>query len=189
MNKISIPNYPMVCTSPVVLAGALVDGKPNYTTIGAFGFVCEKPVFYISLKNSHHTTKGVRETGFFSVNLPSAAMIAKVDYCGKTSGNDTDKSSVFTSFYDDCGNAPMIEEAPMNYLCKVIQTTEVKGFEVFFGEIIATFVNEDCLSDGKPDATKINPTLLLGFGYYGLGELLGRPFQVSQTQTEANLDK
>jgi flavin reductase (DIM6/NTAB) family NADH-FMN oxidoreductase RutF len=72
----------------------------------------------------------------------------------------------------------MIEEAPMNYLCKVIQTTAVNGFEVFFGEIVATFVSKSCLTNGKPDAAKINPTMLMGFGYYSLGELLGRPFQV-----------
>jgi hypothetical protein len=33
MNKINIPNYPMVCTSPVMLAGALVDGKPDAAKI------------------------------------------------------------------------------------------------------------------------------------------------------------
>ncbi|MDR3052210.1 MAG: flavin reductase family protein [Oscillospiraceae bacterium] len=184
MNKVKIPNYPMVCTAPVVLAGALVAGKPNYATIGAFGFVCEEPVFYISLKSTHHTTKGVRETGFFSVNLPSAGMLAKVDYCGKTTGGQTDKSGVFTSFYDEMSHAPMIAESPMNYLCKVIQTTSIKGFEVFFGEIAATFAREDCLTDGKPDPIKISPPVLVGPAYYSLGETLGRAFQIPQAESK-----
>lgn len=47
-----------------VLAGATVSGKPNYATLGAYGVVSQKPVLYISLKNSHYTTAGVRETGY-----------------------------------------------------------------------------------------------------------------------------
>jgi len=107
MNKISIPNYPMVNPAPIVLVGADVDGKANYTTVGAFGFVCLEPIFYISLKQTHYTTKGVRESGCFSVNLPTEAMLPRTDYCGKVSGAETDKSAVFESFYNEAGQAPI----------------------------------------------------------------------------------
>ena len=33
MNKISIPNYPMVNPTPIVLIGADVDGKPNHKVL------------------------------------------------------------------------------------------------------------------------------------------------------------
>lgn len=62
MNKKKIANIPF---GPyiTVLAGATVNGKPNNTTIGAYGVVSQKPVLYISLKNSHCTTAGVLENG------------------------------------------------------------------------------------------------------------------------------
>ncbi len=56
----NIPYGPYI----TVLAGAMINGKPNCATIGAYGVVNEKPVLYISLKNSHCTTSGVIENGF-----------------------------------------------------------------------------------------------------------------------------
>lgn len=55
MNKIKTANIPF---GPfvTVLAGAKVNGKPNYAAIGAYGVVSQKPVLYISLKNTHCTT-------------------------------------------------------------------------------------------------------------------------------------
>jgi flavin reductase (DIM6/NTAB) family NADH-FMN oxidoreductase RutF len=160
-----------------VLAGAMVQGKPNYATIGAYGVVSQKPVLYISLKNSHCTTRGVVESGFFSVNIPAATAISKTDYCGTVSGNTVDKSGVFQSFYDEAGNAPLIEECPVNYLCKVIRTIPVFDFTLFLGEIVAAYAREDCLNNGRPDALKVNPTILLDTGYFNLKERVGTIFK------------
>ncbi|HWR42217.1 flavin reductase family protein [Sporomusa sp.] len=120
MNKVKVPNRPFG-PFPTILAGADVMGKPNYVTVGACGVVSLQPVLYISLKSTHYTTIGVKENGFFSVNIPSADMVQKTDYCGVVSGKTTDKSKLFTAFYDELGKAPMISECPMNMLCKVIQ--------------------------------------------------------------------
>ena len=177
MKKNKIENYPMVNPTPIVIVGTTVNGKANYATVGAFGVVCMAPIFYISLKGTHYSTIGVRENGFFSVNLPSADMVQKTDYCGMVSGHTVDKSTVYTAFYDEQGNAPMISESPMNYLCKVVNTIPINDFEVFFGEIIATYINEDCLKDGKPDPLKISPTLAMGPTYYSLGKQIGKVFQ------------
>ena len=176
MNKTKIENYPMINPVPIVIVGTEVVGKPNYTTVGAFGVVCLEPIFYISLKDTHHSTIGVRETGFFSVNLPSADMIAETDYCGMVSGHDTDKSGLFESFYDKSGKAPLIADAPMNYLCKVVDTFAIGGFTMFFGEIISTYVGEGFMTDGKPDPQKINPIIGMGMSYYGLGKPVGKVF-------------
>ncbi len=109
MEKVKIANWP-VGPFPVALAGAHVNGKPNYATVGACGVVCQEPVLYVSLKHSHYTTAGVRDNGYFSLNIPSDNMVQKTDYCGIVSGGLADKSPVFASFYDDIGKAPMIEE-------------------------------------------------------------------------------
>jgi len=177
MEKIEIENYPMVSPTPIVIIGTNVDHKENYTTVGAFGVVCLAPLFYVSLKSTHYAVKGIEQTGSFSVNLPSVGMMKKTDYCGMVSGQATDKSNVFSSFYDERGNAPMIREAPMNYLCKVVQTTAVRDFEIFFGEIVATYVNNEYIVDGKPDPLKINPILGMGPTYYTLGQPVGEMFR------------
>jgi len=180
MSKIKLDNNPMLNPVPIIIVGTTANGRANYTTVGAFGVVCLEPIFYISLKNTHCSTAAIRESGFFSVNLSTPALIQKTDYCGMVSGNTVDKSNVFTAFYDKLGNAPMIKESPMNYLCKVANNTPVKDFEVFFGEIIATYINEDCLVDGKPDTLKINPIVGMRMTYYGLGDEVGKVFTVGK---------
>lgn len=160
-----------------VLAGATVDGKPNYATVGAYGVVSQKPVLYISLKNSHYTTTGVVENGFFSVNIPADNDIDKVDYCGTVSGRQADKSAVFASFYDEAGNAPLIKECPVNYLCKVIQTIPIFDFTMFLGEIVATYAKEDCLENDRPNALKSKPIVMMDSGYFSLHDRIGSVFQ------------
>lgn len=177
MEKIKINNYPMISPIPIVLVGADVNNKPNYATVGAFGVVCLEPVFYISLKSSHYTTGGVKENGYFSINIPAAEMVQKADYSGMVSGKTTDKSDLFTPFYDALGKAPLISECPLNFLCKVIKTLPIHGFEMFFGEILATYLNEACFTAGKPDPVKINPLILLSTNYFGLGQPVGAVFQ------------
>lgn len=176
MGKIKLPNRP-IGPFPTVLAGAEVNGKPNYVTIGACGVVSLEPVLYISLKSTHYTTIGVKENGYFSVNIPSAEQVQKTDYCGVVSGRTTDKSTLFTAFYDELGKAPMIRECPMNILCKVIQTLPIFGFEMFFGEIVAVYANEQCLEDGRLDPLKINPIIMLGTSYWELGQTIGTVFK------------
>lgn len=177
MKKERIENYPMVNPTPIVIVGATVNGRANYTTVGAFGVVCMAPIYYISLKSTHFSTLGVRESGSFSINLPSAGMVEKTDYCGMVSGHTVDKSAVFTAFYDELGAAPMICESPMNYLCTVVRSIEINDFEVFFGEIVATYINESCLTGGKPDPLKIDPLLAMGPKYYSLGGQTGNVFK------------
>ena len=176
MTKTKIANIPY---GPyvAVLAGACVNEKPNYAAIGAYGVVSQKPVLYISLKNSHYTTAGVIENGFFSVNIPSSDEIEKTDYCGTVTGNQVDKSNVFQSFYDESGNAPMIKECPVNYLCKVIQTIPIFDFTMFLGEIVAAYADESCLKNKRPDAAKVKPTILMDSGYFDINNRVGSIFK------------
>ncbi|HBF36824.1 MAG TPA: flavin reductase family protein [Firmicutes bacterium] len=179
MEKLKTKNYPLG-PFPTILAGADVNGKPNFTTIGACGVVCLEPVLYISLKETHYSTTGVKENGYFSVNIPTTDMVQKTDYCGMVSGKTNDKSDLFTSFYDEIGKAPMIEECPVNFLCKVIQTLSISGFEMFFGEIVATYVARQCITEGKPDPLKINPMMIMGDNYWSLGSAVGYIFKEGQ---------
>lgn len=183
MEKSKIENIPY---GPyiAVIAGAMVNGKPNYVTIGAYGVVSQKSVLYISLKNTHYTTKGILQNGFFSVNIPNAEMVEKTDLCGIVSGNTKDKSSIFNPFYDEAGNAPMIKECPVNYLCKVIRTIPVFDFTMFLGEIVASYADQSCLESGKPDAVKVNPTILMNTGYFNIKEKTGNIFQSGKNLAE-----
>lgn len=183
MDKTKIANIPF---GPyiTVIAGSMVSGKPNYVTIGAYGVVSEKPVLYISLKNTHYTTGGVIESGYFSVNIPTTDLIEKTDLCGMVSGKSKSKADVYTPFYNENGNAPMIEECPVNYLCKVIQTIPVFDFTMFLGEIVAAYADNGCLENGKPDAQKVKPTIMMTANYFDINGKVGAIFQSGKKLAE-----
>ncbi|HMK46977.1 MAG TPA: flavin reductase family protein [Methanocella sp.] len=175
MEKVMIGKVP-AAMCPTVIAGAMVNGKPNYNTLGCFGLITpQPPTVYIKSIKPHYTNLGIRETGYYSVNFPSPALVRKTDYLGLVSGKDVDKSTVFKSFFGSVDKAPMIEECPVNMLCKVIQTVEIPSqplCEIFIGEIEETYVNQDCIANGKPDMAKLWPLVMHGLQYW---EITGRP--------------
>lgn len=175
MSKIRLANNP-VGPFPAMIVGATVNGRYNYTAVGAGGCACLDPVLCVSLKETHHTTKGIMQNGYFSVNIPSAALLEKTDYCGLFSGKDVDKSVLFTPFFDTEINTPMIEECPLNFLCKVCDTKEIRGFTMFFGDITAAYANSNCFTNDKPDPIKIDPIIMIGLSYCNLKDIIGYPF-------------
>ncbi|EQB4337942.1 flavin reductase family protein, partial [Clostridium botulinum] len=44
-------------------------------------------------------------------------------------------------------------------------------------EIEAVYVNEECMTDGKPDPLKINPLMMMGSNYYDLSKTVGTLFK------------
>ncbi|MGD2038791.1 MAG: flavin reductase, partial [Desulfobacterales bacterium] len=80
--------YPM----PAVLVGALVDGKPNFMTAAWCGIAASKPpAISVGLQSARFTLEGIKANNTFSINIPSADLVEKVDFCGIYSGHKTDK--------------------------------------------------------------------------------------------------
>lgn len=162
--------YPM----PTTLVGAMTDGKPNFLTIAHVGILNNAPPQYltVSLKKYRHTSRGIRQSGGFSICLPSAAMATVTDYVGIVSGSRVDKSAVFEVFYGRLGNVPLIRECPVNMELKLHDVLDLPAHEVFVGELVATHVAEPCLRDGAVDLEKVRP-LLFDYAsgwYFSLGE-------------------
>jgi flavin reductase (DIM6/NTAB) family NADH-FMN oxidoreductase RutF len=171
--------FPML----TVLVGASVNGLPNFATVGNVGLLTPKGVVSIGLAASRHTGSGIRDHGTFSINLPPEGLLAETDYCGIVSGADTDKASLFSLFYGETPTAPLIVECPINMVCRVIDTLAFDGTEVFVGEIVETFCDEDVLVHGGLDAEKIKPILfdLNSRSYFGLGKRLGPGWRIGRT--------
>ncbi len=181
MDKKEFGTFCYLYPIPSVLMGAVVDGKPNYATYGNCGIISMEPcAIYVSSVQSHYTNKGVRESGVFSVNVPSAKQAVETDYCGIVSGKDVDKSSVFRSFYGKTG-APMIEECPVILECKLVKTVEIFGMDVFIGEVINCYVNSECLTNDSPDMMKIDPIIYdIGNVYRSFSGLNAPSFKIGE---------
>ncbi len=178
MEKVKFKNMSLVYPIPAVLAGSVVDGRANYTTLGNCGVMSvEPPVIYIASDKIHYLNRGIIENGVFSVNIPSAGLAKQVDYCGLVSGKDRDKSTVFDTFYGESDKAPLIGECPVNLVCKVIRTFDLYDIDVFVGEIVETYVGKEYLNNGFPDTKKINPLIYsMDNQYWDIGMSVGQAF-------------
>ena len=130
----------------------------------------------VMINKSHYTPPFIVENGTFSVNVPSADLREKVDYCGLVSSANVDKSKLFDVFYGDLKTAPMIRECPRCIECRLVKALALPTNDIFIGEIAASYADERCLTDGKPDGKKVNPLLLTmpDNGYWTVGERAGK---------------
>jgi len=177
--------HPYIFPMPTVLVGADVEGKPNYLAAAYAGVVCHDPPFIvIGLRspNLRYTRVGIEKNNAFSLNIPSRHQMLAVDYCGIFSGRKVDKTKVFTTFYGKLGNAPMIEECPVNLECRLSQVVTLGSHDAFFGEVVESYADSGCLENGRPGIQKVDP-LIYEYGqrgYWSLGEWLGPSHQIGK---------
>ena len=168
-----------------------MDGKANFMTAAWSGIAnSNPPMVTVALQHHRHTYQGIKQTGTFSVNVPSEDQVEETDYCGIVSGSTQDKTLAcgFTVFYGKLKTAPLIEECPVNLECKVVHVLNLGSHALVVGQVEETYASEDCTTDGQPDAVKIRP-LVYSAGaekrYHGLGAPMAPAFSVGKSLKKA----
>ena len=173
---------------PICIASTIIEDKANFATYGCFGLLAPRPVAYIYIGSvePHYTNIGIKENGYFGVNIPSVDQMKETDYVGLVSGHNTDKSKVFKTFNGKVDKTPLIEDCPINMLCKLTKTVDLPGRDIFIGEVIETYVNQECITDGKLDFKKINPLLFTSANanYWKLGNIIGSAYKEGKTMIQ-----
>jgi flavin reductase (DIM6/NTAB) family NADH-FMN oxidoreductase RutF len=169
--------YPM----PTVLVGTHVNGKPNFITIAHVGIMDHQTVS-LGMNKVHYSNAGIKENGAFSINIPSVDMVRLTDYCGIASGKREDKAALFEIFYGQVAAAPLIQACPVNMACRLVQTVDFPKHDIFIGEIVDTYGDDRCLTDGVLDLAKVQPFLfdMMQRSYWRLGEKLGRAWNIGK---------
>lgn len=176
MDKVTIsPNFfiPM----PVVLVGTQVAKKANFMVVGWCSRVnANPPMIACGINKTHHTVRGIRENGTFSVNIPSSSQVEKTDYCGLVSGASVDKSEVFDVCYGNLRTAPMIRECPVSMECMLVTAIELPTNIVFIGEITGAYADIGIIKEGMADFSVIDPLILTmpDNTYWTLGDKAGK---------------
>lgn len=178
--KVKLGTIPLVYPIPIVLAGANVQGRANFATLGDVGIMGLKPpLVYVSLHQNHYTTRGIEENQTYSINIPSTSMLAVTDYCGLMSGAEVDKSALFEVFYGELETAPMIAECPVNLECRVVNAFGIAHRRIYVGEVVQVYADETCVVEkegrrGIVPVTELAPILYgLDNRYYSVGETIG----------------
>jgi flavin reductase (DIM6/NTAB) family NADH-FMN oxidoreductase RutF len=183
MEKIKFGPQTLLYPMPAALVGANVNDKPNFMAAAWCGIAAYKPpAISVALHKERYTLKGVRENGTFSVNVSSSGMVKETDYCGVYSGEKTDKSQIFKTFYGELGTATLIQDCAVNLECKAIHYLDLGSHTLVVGEIIETYISEGCLTDGNADPEKIDPLIYIPgtMKYHRLGEAIAPAFKIGK---------
>jgi len=181
--KTSLGPKLLLCPAPVLVIGTYdADGKPNVMTASWGGICCSQPpCVNVSLRKATFSYHNLVARKAFTLSIPSAAHVRKVDYFGLTTGHDTDKfaASGFTPMRSDLVDAPYVAEFPLILECRLVQAIELGLHTMFVGEIADVKVDPAVLNpEGDLDIQKLQP-LIYATGtkeYYGVGALVAKAF-------------
>lgn len=171
-------------------AALVVSGtmeRPNIITIAWIGMMSSTPpTVAISVRNTRHSLELIRDSGEFTVNIPSAESFKEVDYCGLVSGRNVNKFEDvgFSPLESAAVAPPIIEECPYNMECTVTGELELGEWVMMLGQIVETHIDEDKVggSGQSIDMTKVNPLVYCATirEYRELGRKLGNGFSAGK---------
>ncbi|WP_300394288.1 flavin reductase family protein [Fusobacterium sp.] len=151
MKKVDFKGSVILNPVPVVLITSRnKEGKDNVFTVAWVGTVCTKPpMLSISIRPERLSYEYIKESMEFTVNLPSADLVKKVDYCGVRSGRVVDKIKEmnFSMKEGEKVSAPYIDDCPISIECQVKQIIPLGTHDVFIAEVVSSHVNEDLMDE------------------------------------------
>lgn len=172
---------PWLYPQPVfIIASYDENGTPDAMN-AAWGGLSESNEISMCLSAGHKTVKNILKRGAFTVSMATAARVVECDYVGIVSGNQVPDKLERAGFHTSKAefvDAPVIEELPMAFECKLISYDEQTCRMV--GEIVNVNADESILDEnGKIDVTKLDPITFepVQHTYLRLGEKVGNAFK------------
>jgi flavin reductase (DIM6/NTAB) family NADH-FMN oxidoreductase RutF len=150
---------------PVTLIGASYNGEVGFATVAWISPLShDPPLLAFSLRATSHTFKLIEDSGWCSVNVPHAASLETVMFCGNNSGFDVDKKAsvpfrlLKDSPYErlmtkESGQAahlpelPLLEEARSILLVHTVSIAPAGDHMLVVTEVASAF--SQCLTDDK----------------------------------------
>ncbi|SHK78975.1 NADH-FMN oxidoreductase RutF, flavin reductase (DIM6/NTAB) family [Clostridium cavendishii DSM 21758] len=126
------------------------EGKTNVFTVAWAGTINTKPpMLSISVRPERLSYEYIKETMEFVVNMPSANLTKKVDYCGVRSGKKEDKIKEMNFSLTDSDNVsvPYINECPVNIECKVHSIIPLGTHDLILADVIGSYVDESLIDE------------------------------------------
>jgi flavin reductase (DIM6/NTAB) family NADH-FMN oxidoreductase RutF len=109
-------------------------------------------------------------------------LMTQTDYCGLVAGREVDTSGFFEVFYGKLETAPMIRQCALCMECRLYNAISLPSHHLFLGEVVATYADEDCLTEGRPDIQKMKPFVLTmpDNNYWALGQQAGKAWSIGR---------
>ena len=168
--------YPM----PVLMIASYDENDVADVMVAAWGGIHDTNQIGVCISPEHKTAKNIMLKKAFTVSLADEKHIKACDYLGLVSANkepDKVKKSGFTLSRAEKVDAPVINELSVAIECKLLSYDEKTGCAV--ADIVNVSAEEDVLTDGKIDISKIKPVIYnpVNHSYVKSGETLCEAFK------------
>lgn len=173
---------------PVLMIGTYgADGTPDVMN-AAWGGITLEDEITICIDTAHKTWANIAARQAFTVAFGTADTVVSCDYLGLASGNKTpDKvaRSGFTLTKSAFVDAPVVNELPLVLECRLVSMNEATCNVV--GKIVNCAVEEDALTDGRPDAAKMRPLCFdtTAHAYRVMGDIAAKAFSCGTERLNA----
>lgn len=164
--------------------------KANIVTIAWVSLLTSSPpMLGISVGSKGYSGNEILQNKHFTVNIASVDVMNEADFCGITSGKDTNKfaQTGFTPMPSTHIPSPIIKECPVNIECKLVKHQIFGTTNHFAGEILEVHIDTGKLRDSANmrslDIEAINPLIYIGGAreYRTIGKKAGDAYQVGKS--------
>jgi flavin reductase (DIM6/NTAB) family NADH-FMN oxidoreductase RutF len=169
----------MIYPLPAVMVSCgSTEDEYNIITVSWVGNICTNPpLCYISVRPERHSYPVLKKNREFVINLTTTELAYQTDWCGVKSGKDHAKflEMKLTPGKASVVRAPIIEEAPINIECRVLDIKPLGSHDMFIAEVVNILADEKYI-DAKTGAFNMQKANLLVYShgkYYETGNLLG----------------
>ena len=155
------------CPTALVVTGTFDEA--NIVTIAWVSLLTSlPPTLGISVGTKGYSGNEIRKNKEFTVNIATVDIMEEADFCGITSGKDTDKfkETGLTKMPSEIVKPPIIKECPLNLECILVESNMIGMTNHFIGKIVQTHIDTDKL-DNKNDYSSfdieaMNPLIYIG---------------------------
>ena len=159
------------------------DGVPNLSPYSYFNAVSAHPPMVMFAANGSHAEGGskdslqnVRDTGEFVVNICSEELAAQMNDSSTAAPRAIDEFNVagLTKAPSRIVKAPRVAEAPAHLECQLIKIVELpmsstgEQNNTVIGRVVAVYVRDEFIRDGRVDTVKMRPVGRLGYFDYAV---------------------
>lgn len=176
--KRQLKNELLLYPCPVLLVTSRYNGMDNVFTVSWSGIASSHPEYItISIKTTRLSNLYIKESGFFTANIPNENLLNESDLCGNLSGRDNDKFALcnFTKVYRNDKKFVLIDECPISITCSVHSIINLGSHNLVIGKVLEKLIDNNIsienmhlqlnpISYFRPNYYLLDKNIL---GYYG----------------------
>ncbi len=160
MKKLLEPSTVLYPVPLVIVATGTIE-RPNLMAATRLASVAaEPPQIALALRRGRYSVTLIQDSGEFTVNLPTPALLSVIHTIGTASGRDTDKvaRTGLSLAPSTKVRPPLVAACPVNIECRVSQTVDLRSHLLFIAEVVAVHAEESVLDlRGEIDYRKARP--------------------------------